>query len=50
MSLKHANFIINTGSATSADIENLITYMQATVEARTGVALVQEVKIVGDAK
>ena len=50
VSLKHANFIINTGSATAADIENLIAHMQATVKARTGVALVQEVKIVGEAK
>ena len=50
VSLKHANFIINTGSATAADIENLIAHMQATVKARTGVALVREVKIVGEAK
>ena len=50
VSLKHANFIINTGSATAADIENLIAHMQATVKASTGVALVREVKIVGEAK
>ncbi len=49
VSMKHANFIINTGAATAADIENLIAHMQATVKATTGVELVREVRIVGDA-
>ena len=49
VSMKHANFIINTGNATAADIENMIAHMQATVRAKTGVELVREVKIVGDA-
>ncbi|MEO8103264.1 MAG: UDP-N-acetylmuramate dehydrogenase [Betaproteobacteria bacterium] len=49
VSTKHANFIINTGTATAADIENMITHMQATVRTRTGVELVREVKIVGEA-
>jgi len=49
VSMKHANFIINTGTATAADIENLIAHMQATVKANTGVELVREVKIVGEA-
>jgi UDP-N-acetylmuramate dehydrogenase len=49
VSMKHANFIINTGTATAANIENLIAHMQATVKAKTGVELVREVKIVGDA-
>ena len=49
VSMKHANFIINSGTATAADIENTIAHMQATVMAKTGVALVREVKIVGDA-
>lgn len=47
VSVKHANFIINTGTATAADIEQLIAHMQATVLARTGVTLVREVRIVG---
>lgn len=47
VSIKHANFIINTGSATASDIENMIGHMQATVRAKTGVELVPEVKIVG---
>jgi UDP-N-acetylmuramate dehydrogenase len=49
VSMKHANFIINTGTASAADIENMIAHMQATVKARTGVELVREVKIVGEA-
>ena len=50
VSIKHANFIINTGAATAADIENMIAHMQATVKEKTGVELVREVKIVGNAK
>ena len=49
VSTKHANFIINTGTASAADIENMIDHMQATVKTKTGVDLVREVKIVGDA-
>ena len=49
VSMKHANFIINTGTATAADIENMIDHMQATVKTATGVELVREVKIVGSA-
>ena len=47
VSIKHANFIINTGNASAADIENLIDHMQATVQAKAGITLVREVKIVG---
>jgi UDP-N-acetylmuramate dehydrogenase len=50
VSTKHANFIINTGAATAADIEALIAHMQAMVKAQTGVALVREVRIVGAGK
>jgi UDP-N-acetylmuramate dehydrogenase len=50
VSLKHANFIINTGAATAADIEQLIAHMQTTVKEVTGVELVREVRIVGDEK
>ena len=50
VSIKHANFIINTGTASAADIENMIGHMQATVKEKTGVELVREVKIVGDAR
>jgi UDP-N-acetylmuramate dehydrogenase len=47
VSEKHANFIINHGSAKAADIEALITHVQATVESRHGVRLHPEVRIVG---
>ncbi|MBI3479506.1 MAG: UDP-N-acetylmuramate dehydrogenase [Nitrosomonadales bacterium] len=50
VSEKHANFIVNTGGATAADIENLIGEVQATVAAQTGVQLHPEVKIIGEAK
>jgi UDP-N-acetylmuramate dehydrogenase len=48
VSEKHANFIVNTGEATAADIENLIEEVQATVAAQTGVQLHPEVRIVGE--
>jgi UDP-N-acetylmuramate dehydrogenase len=47
VSPKHANFIVNLGGASAADIERLIDHVQATVESRTGLALVREVRIVG---
>ena len=48
VSEKHANFIVNEGSATAEDIERLIAYVQRTVEQRHGVRLQTEVRIVGD--
>jgi UDP-N-acetylmuramate dehydrogenase len=45
---KHANFFINTGAATAADIEALIRHVQQVVETQTGVRLVPEVHIVGE--
>ncbi len=45
---KHANFIINTGSASAADIEALIHKVAATVEQVHGTRLVPEVVIVGE--
>ena len=47
VSEKHANFIINTGSATAAQIEALIERVQAEVERRFGVLLMTEVHRVG---
>jgi UDP-N-acetylmuramate dehydrogenase len=46
---KHANFIINTGDATAADLEALILHVQRVVEQRHGVRLHPEVRIVGEA-
>jgi UDP-N-acetylmuramate dehydrogenase len=44
----HANFIVNTGSASAADIEALIERIVERVEAKHGVRLVPEVRIVGE--
>ena len=44
---KHANFIINHGAATAADIEALILHVQHTVESMYHVLLQPEVRIVG---
>jgi UDP-N-acetylenolpyruvoylglucosamine reductase len=49
VSEKHANFIVNTGNATAADIENLIYEVQAEVEQHTGALLHPEVRIIGEA-
>jgi UDP-N-acetylmuramate dehydrogenase len=48
VSPKHANFIVNLGGASAADIEAVIDHVQAAVEARAGVRLVREVRIVGE--
>jgi UDP-N-acetylmuramate dehydrogenase len=47
VSEKHANFIINTGNASAADIETLLLQVQGTVEQLQGVRLEPEVRIVG---
>jgi len=49
VSEKHANFIINTGKATSADIEALIEKVADTVLQQHGVSLQREVHILGEA-
>lgn len=48
VSQKHANFIVNLGDATAANIEDLISKVQDTVRQERGVALEREVRIVGD--
>ncbi len=45
---KHANFIVNTGTARASDIEELIAYVHVQVQQQTGVDLIREIKIVGD--
>jgi UDP-N-acetylmuramate dehydrogenase len=44
---KHANFIINHGRASAADLERLIGHVRDTVERVHGVALHPEVRIIG---
>jgi UDP-N-acetylmuramate dehydrogenase len=46
---KHANFIVNTGSASAADIETLIDTAHSMVKQKFGIDLEREVRIVGDA-
>jgi UDP-N-acetylmuramate dehydrogenase len=47
VSQKHANFIINHGNATAADLERLIRHVQETVERLHGVRLTPEVRVMG---
>lgn len=49
VSEKHANFIVNTGEATAADIEAMIAHVHDTVWREHGVNLQREVKIIGEA-
>lgn len=44
---KHSNFIINTGNATSLDIEQLIEFIQACVYEKYDIKLIPEVRIIG---
>jgi UDP-N-acetylmuramate dehydrogenase len=48
VSSKHANFIINTGDATAADVEVLIKHVQKTVQQEHGVLLKKEVHVIGE--
>jgi UDP-N-acetylmuramate dehydrogenase len=48
VSEKHANFIVNDGQATAADVEELIETVRATVQERTGVLLELEVRVLGE--
>ncbi len=47
VSEKHANFLINTGEATAADIEGLGEEVRAAVKAKHGVELEWEIKRIG---
>jgi UDP-N-acetylmuramate dehydrogenase len=48
VSEKHANFIINDGSATADELERMIGHVQATVLQMQGVKLMPEVRVVGE--
>jgi len=50
VSEKHANFIVNLGTATADDIEQLIALMRNTVNEKFGVELQQEVRVIGEKK
>ena len=47
VSEKHANFIINTGGASAADVESLILRVADRVAVDSGVRLACEVRIIG---
>ena len=46
----HANFIVNDGTASAADIEQLIEHVRSTVARERGVKLSTEVRIVGEVR
>jgi len=48
ISEKHANFIVNTGSASATDILNLMRLVQSSVYKQFGIKLEPEVHILGD--
>lgn len=48
VSEKHANFIVNVGNATALDIELLIKHIKEKVLAQHGIALHQEVRVIGE--
>jgi len=50
VSSKHANFIVNTGNAMAEDIEAVIAEISKKVKRKTGIKLVQEIRIIGEAK
>ncbi|WP_290649424.1 UDP-N-acetylmuramate dehydrogenase [Aquisalimonas sp.] len=50
VSERHANFIVNEGGATAADIEYLLEEVRSVVEVRFGVRLEPEVRVVGQAR
>ena len=48
VSLLHANFVVNTGSATAADVLALCDLIQRTVAEQFGVHLIPEIAILGE--
>ena len=47
VSEKHANFIVNRGSATAQDVTDLIKFVRRQVRDRTGISLVCELRGLG---
>lgn len=48
VSKRHANFIVNEGNATAADILKLMELIQGEVKRRSGIQLEPEIQVVGD--
>jgi UDP-N-acetylmuramate dehydrogenase len=49
VSTKHANFVVNRGHASAADVLSLIKKVRARIAQKTGIKLELELKIVGEA-
>jgi UDP-N-acetylmuramate dehydrogenase len=49
VSMKHANFMVNRGQASAADVMALIGKVRSAIRRRAGVRLDLELKIVGEA-
>ena len=47
ISEKHANFIVNEGSATAEDVAGLISLVRDEIRERYGIELQQEIRFVG---
>jgi UDP-N-acetylmuramate dehydrogenase len=45
---RHANFIVNTGAATAADVKRLMDEIADTVWRARAIRLVPEIRLVGD--
>lgn len=50
ISPKHANFIVNTGKATAADVLELMAFVQKEAKEKKGIILEPEVVIIGEAQ
>lgn len=48
VSPKHANFLVNVGAASAADVEKLVAHIQAEVKRKFGVSLTPEFRIAGE--
>ena len=48
VSSKHGNFIVNLGTASAADIENLIEKVQTVVKQQHSIELEREIRIIGE--
>ncbi len=48
VSPKHAGFIVNTGTATAADVLQLISHIQETIWQKNKVWLVPEIRVIGE--
>lgn len=48
VSPKHANFLVNVGAASAADVEKLVAHIRTEVEQKSGVALTPEFRIAGE--